>query len=112
MDRGSAFTAETRYQGEERDDQPGGCSRREPQVNHTGILEPERLADVFAGGPEDLPVDIHKMISPEPEAMPRRPSDRPRDRVPPRVTDPLVQIQIAHGMCHDGRPEHLCRPFL
>jgi hypothetical protein len=79
-------------------------------VSHTGILEPERLADVLTGRSEDLPVDIHLMISSEPETMPLRPSDRPRDRVSLRITDPLVQIQVAHGVRDDRRAEHLLLP--
>ena len=60
------------------------------------------MFDVLAGGAEDLPVDVHRMTSPEPEAMPLRPSDRSSDRVPPRIADPLVQVQIADGVRDDG----------
>jgi hypothetical protein len=70
-------------------------------------LEAKRLADVLAGRPEDLPVDVHLVSSPESETVSPRPSDGSRDGVPPRVSDPLMQVEVADGMCDDGRAEHL-----
>jgi hypothetical protein len=66
--------------------------------------------DVLAGRPEDLPIEVHLVTSPESEAMPSRPADRPRDGVSPRVAYPLVQIKVAHGVRDDGRAEHHARP--
>ena len=62
------------------------------------------MADVFAGGSEDLAVDVDQTLVP---TMARLPSDGPGDRIPPRVADALVQIEVAHGVRDDGRAEHL-----
>jgi hypothetical protein len=62
------------------------------------------LADVLAGRAEDLAVDVHHAsVTTEPELPP----DRPGHRIPAGFPDPLVQIEVAHGMRDDGRPEHL-----
>jgi hypothetical protein len=63
--------------------------------------------DVLAGGPEDLSVHVDQPTPFERPTMPSLPSNRSGDGVPPRVTDPLVQIQIAHWVRDDGRAEHL-----
>lgn len=62
------------------------------------------MADVFAGGAEDLAVDVDESLVP---TMPRLASDRSSDRIPPRVLDPLVEVEVAHGVRDDGRTEHL-----
>ena len=66
--------------------------------------EPEGLADVFAGWSEDLAVDIDQPLV---SSMPRLASDGSGYRIPPRVADPLVQVEVADGMRDDGRAEHL-----
>jgi hypothetical protein len=68
------------------------------------LLEAEGLADVFAGGAEDLAVDVDEAGV---AAMPEPPSDRSSDGIAPRVPDPLVQVEVAHRVGDDGRAEHL-----
>lgn len=67
-------------------------------------LEAEGLAHVFGGRSEDLPVDIDQAIAP---TMPGLPSDGSGDGVPPRVPDPLVQVEVADWVRDDRRTEHL-----
>jgi hypothetical protein len=67
-------------------------------------LEAERLAHVFGGRSEDLPVDIDQAIAP---TMPGLPSDGSGDGVPPRVPDPLVQLEVADRVRDHRRTEHL-----
>ena len=68
--------------------------------------EAEGVFDVLAGGPEDLSVDIDQPTAPERPTKPTLPSDRPGDGVSPRVADPLMQIQVTHGVRDDRRSEH------
>jgi hypothetical protein len=58
--------------------------------------------DVLAGRAEDLAVDVDQPTPPERPAMPSLPSDRSGDGVSPRIPDPLVQIEVADRMRHDG----------
>jgi hypothetical protein len=88
----------------ERDDQRGRCSRRRSPVSHYGILEPEGLADVLAGGSEHLAVEVDLT---SPPTMPELASHRARDGVSPRIPDPLMQIQVAHRVRDHRRAEHL-----
>lgn len=67
-------------------------------------LETEGLAHVFGGRSEDLPVDIDEAIA---TTMPGLPSDGSGDGVPPRVPDPLVQVEVADRVRDDRRTEHL-----
>jgi hypothetical protein len=57
------------------------------------------LADVLAGRTEDLAVDVDEARV---AAVPEPPSDRPGDGISPGVPDPLVQLEVAHGMRDDG----------
>lgn len=68
------------------------------------MLEPEGMADVFAGRSEHLRINVDQTITP---TMPPVPSDGPGHGVFPRIADPLVQVEVAHGVRDDGRAEHL-----
>jgi hypothetical protein len=57
------------------------------------------LADVLAGGAEDLAVDVDEAGV---AAMPEPPSDRSSDGIPTRLPDPLVEVEVAHGVRDDG----------
>ena len=80
----------------------GHLTRRltEPSSLETDeVSEPEGLADVLAGGAEDLAVDVdHASVT----AMPQLPSDRPGHGITSGVADPLVQVQVAHRVRDDG----------
>jgi hypothetical protein len=67
------------------------------------------LADVFAGRAEDLAVDVDLASA---TAMPQPSSDRSSDGITACFADPLVQIEVAHGVGDDGRAEHLLLLFL
>ncbi len=67
-------------------------------------LEAEGLAHVFGGWSEDLAVDVDLATAP---TMPDLPSDGSGDGVPPRVPDPLVQVEVADWMRDDRRTEQL-----
>jgi hypothetical protein len=62
------------------------------------VSEPEGLADVLAGGAEDLAVDVDQAVIP---AMSALPSDGTSHCISPRVADALVQIEVAHRVRDD-----------
>jgi len=80
----------------------------QPARASSEVLEPEGLADVLPGGTEDFAVDIDQ---PSVSTMPQPPSDRPSDGIATGVADPLVQVEVAHGVRHDWRAEHLLFPL-
>jgi hypothetical protein len=57
------------------------------------------LADVLARRSEDLAVDINRASV---TTVPELPSDRPGHGITAGVADPLVQIEVAHGVRDDG----------
>jgi hypothetical protein len=57
------------------------------------------LSDVLAGWAEYLAIDVdHASLT----TMPQLPSDRPSHGITASVADPLVQVEVAHGVRHDG----------
>ena len=70
------------------------------------------MFDVLAGGAEDLAIHIDQPTPAERPAVPSLPSDRSGDRVSPCILDALMEIEVADGVRHDGRAEHLLLRFL
>ena len=57
------------------------------------------MSDVFAGGTEDLAVDVDRASMPTGSPLL---SNGSGDGVSPRITDALVQVEVADRMRHDG----------
>jgi hypothetical protein len=57
------------------------------------------LADILAGGAEDLAVDVDHASG---TTMPQLPPDRSGHGITTGVADPLVKIEVAHRMRDDG----------
>jgi hypothetical protein len=74
---------------------------RKVSAETTDTSEAERVADVLAGRTEDLAVDLDLAVATE-RVAPTVPTDGPGDRVLPGFPDPLVEVEVADRMRHDG----------